>query len=183
MTRTQGMALSRPQTAAAATISQTSSRRTGPRGRRRPKRGDTRLRPIRETLAALASPNRPASPFWPARRQLLALPAVLALLVPAAPALAATSTGTSGYSTKPPTPATKTEPKKEVEPSKEASKTTPTTTAEPAKETTTTPTTTTPQASTLPFTGLNLTWVVGAGVLLLGAGLSIRLALRTHSGR
>jgi hypothetical protein len=28
-----------------------------------------------------------------------------------------------------------------------------------------------------------LTWVVGAGVLLLGAGLSIRLALRTRSGR
>jgi hypothetical protein len=163
------MASSRPQTAAAATINQTSSRRTGPRGRRRPKRGDTRL--------------RLASPFRPARRELLALPAVLALLLPAAPALAATSTGTAGYSTKPPTPATKTEPKKEVEPSKEASKTTPATTPEPAKETTPTPTTTTPTASTLPFTGLNLTWVVGAGVLLLGAGLSIRLALRTRSGR
>ena len=32
----------------------------------RPKPGDTRLRPIRGTLAALASPNRPASPFRPA---------------------------------------------------------------------------------------------------------------------
>ena len=178
MTRTQGMASSRPQTAAAATISQTSSsrfsRRTGLRGRRRPKRGDPRL--------------RLASPFRPARRELLALPAVLALLVPTAPALAATSTGTSstgtsGYNTKPPTPTTKTEPKKEVEPSKEVSKTTPKTTVEPAQEPTTTPTTTTPKASTLPFTGLNLTWVVGAGVLLLGAGLSIRLALRTRSGR
>ncbi len=31
-----------------------------------PKPGDTRLRPIRETLAPLASPNRPASPFRPA---------------------------------------------------------------------------------------------------------------------
>jgi cytoskeletal protein RodZ len=174
MTRTQGMASSRPQTAAAATISQTSSRRTGLRGRRRPKRGDTRL--------------WLASPFRPARRELLALPVALALLVPAAPALAATSTGTSstgtsGYNQKPPTPTTKTEPKKEVEPSKEASKTTPAATTEPAKETTTTPTTPTPKASTLPFTGLNLTWVVGAGVLLLGAGLSIRLALRTRSGR
>lgn len=159
MTRTQGMASSKPQTEGAATISQASSRRTGVRGRRH---------------------------F--ARRELLALPAVLALLVPAAPALAATSTGTSspgtsGYNQKTPPPTTKTEPKKEVEPSKEAAKTTPTTTAEPAKETTTTPTTTTPKASTLPFTGLNLTWVVGAGVLLLGAGLSIRLALRTRSGR
>ncbi len=156
MTRTQGMASSGPQTAGAATISQASRRRTGMRDLRRL-----------------------------ARRELLVLPAVLALLVGAAPALAATSTGTgtSGYGTKPPTPTTKTEPKKEVEPSKEASKTTPTTTVEPAKEPTTTPTVTTPQASTLPFTGLNLTWVVGAGVLLLGAGLSIRLALRTRSGR
>jgi hypothetical protein len=155
MTRTQGMASSGRQTAG--TISQASSRRIGFRSRRR---------------------------F--ARRALLALPAALALMVPAAPAFAATSvgtssTGTSGYNQKPPTPTTKTEPKKEVEPSKEAAKTTPTVTPEPAKETTTTPTTTTPKASTLPFTGLNLTWVVGAGVLLLGAGLSIRLALRTRA--
>jgi hypothetical protein len=161
MTRTQGMASSRPQTTVAATISHTSSRRMAPRGRRR---------------------------F--ARRELLALPAVLALLVPAAPALAATgtgtsSTGTAGYNQKPPTPTTKTEPKKEVEPSKTESTptaTTPKAAVEPAKETTT-PTTPTAKASTLPFTGLNLTWVVGAGVLLLGAGLSIRLALRTRSGR
>lgn len=159
MTRTRGMASSRPQKTAAATLSQTSSRRTRLRGRRR---------------------------F--ARRELLALPAVLALLVPAAPALAATSTGTSstgtaGYNAKPPTPTTKTEPKKEVEHSKEVSKTTPKTAVEPAKEPVATPTTTTPKASTLPFTGLNLAWVVGAGVLLLGAGLSIRLSLRTRSGR
>ena len=159
MIPTQGTASSRPQKAGAATISQASSR-TGLRGR--------------------------GSRF--ARRELLALPAVLALLIPAAPAFAATSTGTSsngtsGYGQTAPTPTTKTEPKKEVEPSKEASKTTPSTTVEPAKEPTTTPTTTTPKASTLPFTGLNLTWVVGAGVLLLGAGLSIRLALRTRSGR
>jgi|HubBroStandDraft_2_1064218.scaffolds.fasta_scaffold128087_2 hypothetical protein len=157
MTRTQGMASSRPQITAAATIGSASGRRLGLRGRRR---------------------------F--ARRELLALPVVLALLVPAAPAFAATSTGTSstgtsGYSQKPPTPTTKTEPKKAVEPSKEAAKTTPTATPEPAKEATTP--TTTPKASTLPFTGLNLTWVVGAGVLLLGAGLSIRLGLRTRSGR
>lgn len=161
MTRTQGMASSGPQTAG--TIGQASSRRTGLRSRRRP---------IKDR---------------PARRELLALPAVLALLVAAPPALAQTtpgtsSTGTSGYNQKPPTPTTKTEPKKEVEPSKEAAKTTPKTSVEPAKETTTTPTVT-PKAATLPFTGLNLTWVVGAGVLLLGAGLSIRLALRTRSGR
>jgi hypothetical protein len=111
------------------------------------------------------------------RRALLTLPAVLALMVPVAPGLAqastgASTTGTSGYKQKPPAPKTTTEPKKEVEPSKEA--TTPTPTA------TTAPTT---KASTLPFTGLNLTWVVGAGLLLLAAGCSIRLAQRTRAGR
>ncbi len=120
-----------------------------------------------------------------ARRELLALPAALALLVSAAPAVAQTttgtsSTGTSGYNQKPPAPKTKTEPKKEVEPTKE--KATPKTEVEPAKEVATTPTTT-PKASTLPFTGLNLTWVLGGGLLLLAAGLSIRLALRTRASR
>jgi hypothetical protein len=158
MTRTHGTATSDPQTAGAVSIGSASSRR-GLRARRR---------------------------F--ARRELLALPAVLALLAGATPALAqaaagTSSTGTSGYNQKPPTPTTKTEPKKAVEPSKEAAKTTPKTSVEPAKETTTQPTTTTPKASTLPFTGLNLTWVLGAGVLLLAAGLSIRLALRTRAQR
>ncbi len=157
MTRTDGMVSSRPQTAGAASSSETTERRSARFGRRR---------------------------F--ARRELLVLPAVLALVAPA-PALAQTttgtsSTGTSGYNQKPPTPKTTPEPKKEVEPSKEAAKTTPTAAPEPAKETVTTPTTTTPKASTLPFTGLNLTWVVGAGVLLLAAGLSIRIALRQRPG-
>ncbi len=117
-----------------------------------------------------------------ARRELLALPAALALIVSAAPAVAqaaeTSSSGTSGYSQKPPTPATKTEPKKEVEPAKEEKKaaTTPTTTVAP---TTTTPTA---KATTLPFTGLDLRWVVGGGLLLLASGLSIRLALRGRPG-
>ncbi len=119
-----------------------------------------------------------------ARRELLALPAALVLLVPAAPALAqastantATSPGTSGYKQTPPPPKTTPEPKKEVEPAKEEKKTTPTTTPEP---TTTTPTA---KAATLPFTGLDLRWVVGAGLLLLSAGLAIRLGQRTRAGR
>jgi uncharacterized membrane protein len=116
-----------------------------------------------------------------ARRELVALPAVLALMVPAAPALA---TETSGYNQKPPTPTTTTkpEPKKAVEPSK----TTETTPAPAAKTTPepTTPVTTTPaaKASTLPFTGLDLRWVVGAGLLLLSAGLAIRLVQRGRPG-
>ncbi len=152
MMRTHQMSSSRSRTAGAASIEEMTDRSSA---RRRLLR-----RPIKDR---------------PARRVLLAVPAALALLVPAAPALA--STGTSGYNQKPPTPTTKTEPKKAVEPSKEA--TAPAASTEPAV-TTTTPTA---KASTLPFTGLNLTWVVGAGVLLLAAGLAIRMVLRPGAGR
>jgi hypothetical protein len=100
----------------------------------------------------------------------------LALAVPTAPALA--QTGTSGYKQKPPVPTTST-PKSGTAPSKEA--TTPTTATEPAATTptATTPTTSTaPSQSTLPFTGLNLTWVLAGGLLLLAGGLSIRVMQR-----
>jgi uncharacterized membrane protein len=155
MMRTEGMTSSRSQTAAAS-INEVSIRGFTRR---------TRRRPIKDRLA---------------RRELLALPVALALLVPAAPALAqastATAPGTSGYKQTAPPPKTTPEPKKEVEPAKEEKKTTPTTTPEP---TTTTPTA---KASTLPFTGLDLRWVVGAGLILLASGLSIRLALRGRPG-
>jgi cytoskeletal protein RodZ len=163
MTRTDGVVSNRPQAAGTASIGGISRGATVHRGRRRI-----------------------------ARRELLALPAALALMVPAAPAFAQTSsTGTSGYNQKPPTPTTTTEAKKETAPSKESTtpKTTPSpttttpTTTTPTVTTAPTTTTTTPKASTLPFTGLNLTWVVGAGVLLLAAGLSIRLAQRTRASR
>jgi hypothetical protein len=49
---------------------------------------------------------------------------------------------------------------------------------EPAK--TTAPTATTAKATTLPFTGLDLRWVVLAGVLLLGLGLSIVVTQRSR---
>jgi hypothetical protein len=158
------MVSSRPQTAVAGSISGTTDLRSAGAGFGR--RARRRL----------------------ARREFLALPAMLALMAPA-PALAqaaagTSSTGTSGYNQKPPTPTTTPEPKKEVEHSKEATTpktspapvtTTPTSTVEPT-------TTATPKASTLPFTGLNLTWIVGAGVILLAAGLSIRIALRQRPG-
>ncbi|HWX44993.1 MAG TPA: hypothetical protein VNY52_06695 [Solirubrobacteraceae bacterium] len=164
MTRTDSMVSSRPQAVGAASISQMTGRRSA--------NGSPGCRARRRII----------------RRELLALPVVLALIVPAAPALAQTSTGTSstgtsGYNQKPPTPTTKTEPKKAVEPSKEA--TTPTTSVTPTTTTpatSTAPTASTPKAPTLPFTGLNLTWVVGAGLLLLVAGLSIRIALRQRPG-
>jgi uncharacterized membrane protein len=152
MMRIEEMALSRSQTAGAASIDQTSLRRVARRGRR-----------------------------LLARRELLALPAALALIVSGGPALAQASTGTStngtsGYKQAPPAPKTSVEPKKAVEPSKEAAKPTATTPAEPT-------TAAAPKASTLPFTGLDLRWVVGAGLLLLSMGLAIRLGQRTRAGR
>jgi hypothetical protein len=163
MTRTEGMTSSRSHTPVA--MSEMSLRGLATESGRRP------------PLARASTRRRLA------RRGLLALPAALALLVSAAPAVAqaaeTSSTGTSGYSQKPPTPTTKPEPKKEVEPAKEEKKTTPTPTTTVAP-TATTPTT---KASTLPFTGLDLRWVVGGGLLLLASGLSIRLlALRGRPG-
>jgi hypothetical protein len=101
-----------------------------------------------------------------ALRRLLVLPVALLLavaLVAPTTALAA-STTESGYNQKPP------EPKSGTSPSKEA--TTPKKATAPAKATST-PTTTTPTAKTLPFTGFDLRWTIGIGLLLMGAGFSI----------
>jgi uncharacterized membrane protein len=141
-----------------------------------------------------------------ALRGLLALPIALMLLAPGVSALATETT--TGYSQTPPppttttttttttptttaktTPATKTEPtstpKGGVSPSSTSStpKTTPTpaSSKEPAKSSTE-PTATTAKATTLPFTGLDLRWVVLAGVLLVGLGLSIMVAQRSRRG-
>jgi hypothetical protein len=118
------------------------------------------------------------------RRGLVALPVALAVMVPVAPALAST-TGTSGYKQEVPV---KTEPKSGTAPSKEATtpaSTTPKTSPAPTTATAPAKAVTSPSKSTLPFTGLDLRWVLGAGLLLLACGLSIRLAQRRqrHSGR
>jgi len=76
------------------------------------------------------------------------------------------------------TPATTTTPKTGTLPSKESEKpTTPTSETEPEK-TSSTPT----KASTLPFTGFDLRWDIGFGVVLLGAGFSI-LAMQRRQRR
>lgn len=111
-------------------------------------------------------------------RSLLAALAALALVAAlAAPALAAEPT--SGYTNTTtakkevlPTKTTTT-PKKEVEPT--TTTTTPTKTLEP--------TATTAKVSTLPFTGLNLTWVVVLGLAMVCAGGSIVIVQRRHRGR
>ncbi len=116
-----------------------------------------------------------------ASRRFLAIPAALllvaALAVPTA-AFAAGTSGESGYSQTPTEPktttttTTTTTPKSGTSPSKEVSPSTAATT--PAKTSTTaTSTTKTETAKALPFTGLDLRWIVAAGILMMGAGLSI----------
>jgi hypothetical protein len=162
MTQTDSVVSSRPQTAAATT-------------------SDPELRGDRRAVAG--GRGRVA------RRALLAAPAVLALALPTGALAQTSSTGTSGYNQKPPVKTT-TEPKSGTAPSKEA--TTPKSSPEPEKEaatpTTTEPTTTTAKAATspaeskLPFTGLDLRWVLAGGLLLLAMGFSIRVGQRRRTG-
>jgi hypothetical protein len=95
-----------------------------------------------------------------------------------APAGATAAEATNGYTQAPPPPTTttttvvKTTPAKSVSPSKAVSPSVGTpVTIKPS-----------PAPTTLPFTGLDLRWLIGAGVLLLGMGLGIRLMQRrAHS--
>jgi hypothetical protein len=113
-----------------------------------------------------------------ALRRLLVLPVALllavALVAPTTALAASTTTPEAGYNQKPP------EPKSGTSPSKEA--TTPKKATAPAKATST-PTATTPTAKTLPFTGFDLRWTIGIGLLLMGAGFSIvTVQRRQHRG-
>jgi hypothetical protein len=102
-------------------------------------------------------------------RRLAVLP-VLALLGLALVPGAAFATGEtkSSYGTE---PSTKTTPATGTLPSKEEAKPTTTPSNEAAPTTTTSPTG--EKATTLPFTGFDLRWDVGFGVLLILAGFSI----------
>jgi hypothetical protein len=123
--------------------------------------------------------TRGSSSAW---RRLIVLPVMLLLavaLVAPMSAVAATTTtnkeGLSGYEKKP-------EEKSGTSPSKE--------TGTPEKKETAPTTSTTPstsstapsseKASTLPFTGFDLRWSIGMGLLLVGAGFSIVTVQRRH---
>jgi hypothetical protein len=99
-------------------------------------------------------------------RGLAVLPIILllamALLSPGT-AVAASETS-SGYNQEPNKPSTGTSPSKET--------TTPEKETTPSKESTPT-STPEPAAKTLPFTGFDLRWSFGIGLLLMGAGFSI----------
>jgi hypothetical protein len=130
----------------------------------RPRRGGAR-RGLRFLIAALSLS--------------LAVIAFSAMPVMAAGTTSTTTSSTeTGYSQKPEKP----KEEKKVAPSKEEKKvapakeeTTPKAETEPAKEVVTAPAT----AEKLPFTGLDLRWVVGMGLLLiLGGGVSLRVVRR-----
>jgi hypothetical protein len=103
-----------------------------------------------------------------ARSILSALLVVLALAL--VPATAAAAEPTSSYTTTTPKPTTTTTPSSGALPSKESEKPASTT---PASEPAASTTSTTPKASTLPFTGFDLRWDIGFGLLLVVAGASI----------
>lgn len=117
-----------------------------------------------------------------ALRRLIAVPVVLllalALVAPTSALATSTSTtneGLSGYNKK-------TEEQGKTAPSKEKEeKAAPTETSKaPAG---TAPATEEEKAATLPFTGFDLRWTVGMGLLLMGAGMSIVVVQRRHRAR
>jgi hypothetical protein len=125
-----------------------------------------------------------------AARRLMVLPVALLLAIAlAAPTLAATSTskeGLSGYGSK---PSSGTSPNSGTSPSKSTKTPTTGNTPAPANEpapatSSSTPTTTTSPArsSSLPFTGFNLSWTVGGGLLLIAMGFSI-VTVQRRQGR
>jgi hypothetical protein len=111
-----------------------------------------------------------------AARRLMVLPVALLLAIAlAVPAVAASSKdGLSGYGTK---PSSGTSPSKSTK-----TPTTSTPATEPAPATSgavpTTTTTTPAKASSLPFTGFDLRWTVGGGLLLIAMGCSIVVVQR-----
>ncbi len=101
-------------------------------------------------------------------RRLTLLPMILllcmALLAPGSALAAEESNTSSGYNQEPNKPKTGTSPSKEAEEpaASPSAETTPTTTSEPEATT-----------KTLPYTGFDLRWSFGLGLLLMGAGFSI----------
>ncbi|HEV7528017.1 MAG TPA: hypothetical protein VGO29_03905 [Solirubrobacteraceae bacterium] len=101
----------------------------------------------------------------------------MALVLPTT-ALAA-GEGLSGYNNKPTTSSTTPTPTTGTSPSKESSTPTKTTAPETTKsEPTTSTEPAAKKASTLPFTGFDLRWTIGGGVLLIAMGFSLVTAQR-----
>jgi uncharacterized surface anchored protein len=125
-------------------------------------------------------------------RRLAVVPAVLLVAMAlVGPSTASAAEGTSGYSQEPnkpgtsttpttptttpttPTTPTTTTPATETSPSKESTTPTATETSPTSGSTTPSPTAKTAKSGTLPFTGFDLRWSLGMGLLLLVAGVSL----------
>jgi hypothetical protein len=124
-----------------------------------------------------------------AARRLMVLPVALLLaLAFAAPSFATSAQPLSGYggqSTPAPKPSSGTSPSKSTKTPTSKTPTTSTPANEPAPATSSSvPTTTTAPAksSSLPFTGFNLSWTVGGGLLLIAMGFSI-VTVQRRQGR
>ena len=121
-----------------------------------------------------------------ALRRLSVLPVGLLLAVAlVVPTTALAAEGSTGYSQTPPPPSTGTTPTPSAGTAPSTEKATPTETTAPttsgAPAAGTSPTSTkTAKASTLPFTGFDLRWTFGIGLILMAAGFSIVMVQRRH---
>jgi uncharacterized membrane protein len=126
-------------------------------------------------------------------RRLLVLPVALllaaAFVAPTAALAAEGDSGSTGYAQKPPTPTTPTTPTTPAATTPATTPTSPTPTSgtSPSKEANTPASGTSPTkasstsgtspssdtAKELPFTGLDLRWTIGVGLLLMGVGFTI----------
>jgi hypothetical protein len=131
------------------------------------------------TRTDVMASSRPGTPVGAARIRSgssgvwrgLAIAAV-AMAVALVPSVAiATSEPTAGYKSTP--TVSKTTPSSGVAPAKEEKPTTSTPAKETAPATTSSTPTSSEKASTLPFTGFDLRWDIGLGLLLIAAGVSI----------
>jgi hypothetical protein len=114
-----------------------------------------------------------------ALRRLLVLPVALSLAVAlVVPTTAFAANSTTGYNQTPPstTGYNQTPPSAGTSPSE--GKSAPTTTTSSVPTTTTTTPAKSAKASTLPFTGFDLRWTVGIGLLLMGMGFLIVMVQR-----
>jgi hypothetical protein len=114
-----------------------------------------------------------------ALRRLLVLPVALSLAVAlVVPTTAFAANSTTGYNQTPPstTGYNQTPPSAGTSPSKE--KSAPAKEVAPATKSSVPTTTKSTKASTLPFTGFDLRWTVGIGLLLMGMGFLIVMVQR-----
>ncbi len=133
-----------------------------------------------QAVAAASNEKRPRRALR--RRALVPLALLLTIALVGPTAAFAAGESTSGYGQTPPTPTTtttSTTPSTGTSPEKETSTPTSTNETSPSK-TSSTPAPEAEKSGTLPFTGFDLRWSLGFGLVLIGAGFSIVAVQRRH---